>query len=210
MNNELKIVMLDTDKIKPYHRNARDNDETVTKLCEIIPKVGFNVPILVDKNYIIIKGHSRWKAGVRLGLKQLPCIISENDEETNKLDRLADNKIQEFSAWNMEILNTELASLNIDFDITDIGFDIQLDEIKMPDFSSFEPVSYPSIDNTQNTPVAPNMEHYEPTTQPIPQPTQPTKEFITEKDIERTVSKVNNEYGSVTCPQCGNVVLYKK
>ena len=77
MMNNLKIVMIDTDKIKPYHRNVRFNDETVMKLCEIIPKVGFNVPILIDKNNVIIKGHSRWKAGVKLGLSKLPCIISE-------------------------------------------------------------------------------------------------------------------------------------
>lgn len=204
MNNNLEIVMIDTDKIKPYHRNARSNDETVMKLCEIIPKVGFNVPILIDKNNVIIKGHSRWKAGVKLGMKQLPCIISQNDEETNKLDRLADNKIQEFSQWNLEILNTELASLNLDdIDVSDFGFDIVVDEIKMPEIPTFEPVEYINPTPSENVP---NMPNYEPMMASKPS----DKEFITEKDVQRTVTVTKNEYGSATCPKCGNVVLYKK
>lgn len=204
MNNELKVVMIDTDKIKPYHRNVRFNDETVLKLCEIIPKVGFNVPILVDKNNVIIKGHSRWKAGVKLGFKKLPCIISENDEETNRLDRLTDNKIQEFSKWDKDLLKVEASSINLeDIDLSDFGFDLDMEEIKIPETPSFSPVEYDSPTEYAN--VAQNANYGE-----IEHNNEPSKEFITQKDIEKTVSVKNNEYGSVTCPKCGNVVLYKK
>lgn len=204
INNELKVVMIDTDKIKPYHRNVRFNDETVLKLCEIIPKVGFNVPILVDKNNVIIKGHSRWKAGVRLGFKKLPCIISENDEETNRLDRLTDNKIQEFSKWDIDLLKVEASSINLeDIDLSDFGFDLDMEEIKMPETPSFSPVEYDS--HTEYANVAQNANYGE-----IEHNNEPSKEFITQKDVEKTVSVINNEYGSVTCPKCGNVVLYKK
>lgn len=204
INNELKVVMIDTDKIKPYHRNVRFNDETVLKLCEIIPKVGFNVPILVDKNNVIIKGHSRWKAGVRLGFKKLPCIISENDEETNRLDRLTDNKIQEFSKWDIDLLKVEASSINLeDIDLSDFGFDLDMEEIKMPETPSFSPVEYDSPTEYAN--VAQNANYVE-----IEHNNEPSKEFITQKDVEKTVSVINNEYGSVTCPKCGNVVLYKK
>ncbi len=204
INNELKVVMIDTDKIKPYHRNVRFNDETVLKLCEIIPKVGFNVPILVDKNNVIIKGHSRWKAGVRLGFKKLPCIISENDEETNRLDRLTDNKIQEFSKWDIDLLKVEASSINLeDIDLSDFGFDLDMEEIKMPETPSFSPVEYDSPTEYAN--VAQNANYGE-----IEHNNEPSKEFITQKDVEKTVSVINNEYGSVTCPKCGNVVLYKK
>nr|DAK01701.1 MAG TPA: ParB protein [Caudoviricetes sp.] len=196
--------MIDTDKIKPYHRNVRFNDETVLKLCEIIPKVGFNVPILVDKNNVIIKGHSRWKAGVRLGFKKLPCIISENDEETNRLDRLTDNKIQEFSKWDIDLLKVEASSINLeDIDLSDFGFDLDMEEIKMPETPSFSPVEYDS--HTEYANVAQNANYGE-----IEHNNEPSKEFITQKDVEKTVSVINNEYGSVTCPKCGNVVLYKK
>lgn len=196
--------MIDTDKIKPYHRNVRFNDETVLKLCEIIPKVGFNVPILVDKNNVIIKGHSRWKAGVRLRFKKLPCIISENDEETNRLDRLTDNKIQEFSKWDIDLLKVEASSINLeDIDLSDFGFDLDMEEIKMPETPSFSPVEYDSPTEYAN--VAQNANYGE-----IEHNNEPSKEFITQKDVEKTVSVINNEYGSVTCPKCGNVVLYKK
>lgn len=204
MNNELKVVMIDTDKIKPYHRNVRFNDETVLKLCEIIPKVGFNVPILVDKNNVIVKGHSRWKAGVKLGFKKLPCIISENDEETNRLDRLTDNKIQEFSKWDKDLLKVEASSINLeDIDLSDFGFDLDMEEIKIPETPSFSPVEYDSPTEYAN--VAQNANYGE-----TEHNNEPSKEFITQKDIEKTVSVKNNEYGSVTCPKCGNVVLYKK
>ena len=174
------------------------------KLCEIIPKVGFNVPILVDKNNVIIKGHSRWKAGVRLGFKKLPCIISENDEETNRLDRLTDNKIQEFSTWDIDLLKVEASSINLeDIDLSDFGFDLDMEEIKMPETPSFSPVEYDSPTEYAN--VAQNANYGE-----IEHNNEPSKEFITQKDVEKTVSVINNEYGSVTCPKCGNVVLYKK
>lgn len=204
MMNNLKIVMIDTDKIKPYHRNVRFNDETVMKLCEIIPKVGFNVPILIDKNNVIIKGHSRWKAGVKLGLSKLPCIISENDDETNKLDRLTDNKIQEFSKWDTDLLNVELASINLDdIDVTDFGFDLKIDNIEIPTVNNFEPVDYTEYTNDETAPLNSDNSTTSYTVTPV-------KDFITEEDIEKTVSKQVNQYGSVICTNCGATVLYKK
>ena len=58
-NKKLEIVMVDPMKLKPYFRNPRNNDKTVLALVKIIPRVGFNVPIVVDKDMAIIKGHSR-------------------------------------------------------------------------------------------------------------------------------------------------------
>ncbi len=206
MNNKLDVVWLNTDTIKPYNRNARYNDETVQKLVEIIPRVGFNQPIVIDKNNVIVKGHSRWKAAVRLGMEKVPCIVSENDDETNKLDRLADNKIQEFSKWNDELLATELASLNIDdIDMTDFGFDYDFAgfsapaQQQKPAFTA-PSVEYPSYDNTDH--------HMQ--TPPAYSPPTPTENYITEKDIARTVPNNVSEYGVVTCPNCGTTVRYKK
>lgn len=212
---EMNIVLVNTNDIKPYHRNARKNDETVLKLCEIIPKVGFNVPVVIDKNNVIIKGHSRWKAAVKLGMKQIPCIISENDDETNKLDRLADNKIQEFSKWDDEILATELMSVNLpDIELSDFGFDDFMDEIGTQS-SAFTP-SYTPSGEVPHYPEADMGEHETPS---YPQYTPPaytppteeeSKDFITEKDVAKTVAMNKSEYGCVTCPKCGQVVMYKK
>lgn len=201
MTINAKVVLIETSKIKPYNRNARNNDETVLKLCEIIPKVGFNQPIVIDKNNVIVKGHSRWKAAVRLGMEKVPCIISENDEETNKLDRLADNKIQEFSTWDDELLATELASVNLeDIDLSDFGFD----------FDSFSPVKktdqtavYAAVEDVPMTAEAPVYK-------PAYTPPAPDENYITESDVEKTVPNKNSEYGVATCPKCGTHVLYKK
>lgn len=118
----MKIIEIPTNVIKPYFRNPRVNTKTVKALVEAIPLVGFNVPILVDSDYVIIKGHARWKAGRQLGLTALPCIVSENSDELNRLDRLADNKISELSEWDLEDLNLELSAIN-GVNITDFGFD---------------------------------------------------------------------------------------
>ena len=202
MTNKLNVVWLNTDMIKPYHRNARHNDETVNKLVEIIPKVGFNQPIIIDKNNVIVKGHSRWKAAVRLGMEKVPCIISENDDETNKLDRLADNKIQEFSKWNDELLATELASLNIDdIDMSDFGFDYDFTNFTSSETAFVAPsVEYPSNSEVEQYTHTP----------PAYTPPEPTENYITEKDVLKTVPNNVSEYGVVTCPKCGTTVRYKK
>lgn len=204
--------MIETNKIKPYIRNARVNDVTVQKLCEVIQKVGFNQPIVVDKENVIVKGHSRWKAAVRLGLDKVPCIISQNDEETNKFDRLADNKVQEFSKWDNEILNTELASINLDdIDLSDFGFDVNVDfgeyetpQVEMPSYSGGVPSYEGDEEENQSQPVIPRR------TVDFEKQFEQEEDFISEKDIKKTVAQNEAEYGAVTCPKCGQVVLYKK
>ena len=62
-----QIVMKKISEVKPYVRNPRKNDKTVNLLVEIIPKVGFNVPLVIDRNGIIVKGHARYAAAIRLG-----------------------------------------------------------------------------------------------------------------------------------------------
>lgn len=203
--NNVNIVMIETNKIKPYLRNARFNEETVQKLVEIIPKVGFNQPIVIDKENVIVKGHSRWKAAIKLGIDKVPCIISQNSDEVNKLDRLADNKIQEFSKWDNSILSTELASINIDdIDLNDFGFDLSsLNEIPKLNTEWDLDVEIPTYSENTNY-SQPNNNNVNPTT------VYPKQEEITEKDIMKTVATNNAEYGHLTCPNCGQVCLYKK
>lgn len=203
--NNVKVVMIETNKIKPYLRNARFNDETVQKLVEIIPKVGFNQPIVVDKENVIVKGHSRWKAAIKLGIDKVPCIISENSDEVNKLDRLADNKIQEFSKWDNSILSTELASINLDdIELSDFGFDLSSFN-EMPQINTNWDLDYEVPRYPENT-YATDTDHKEVVYNPV----YPKHEEITEKDIMKTVATNEVEYGHLTCPNCGQVCLYKK
>jgi len=108
------IVEIEVDRITPYWRNPRNNDKTVLRLMEIIPEIGFNVPLLVDKNYVIIKGHSRYNAGKRLGMKTLPCIVSEEDDSTNAKNRVYDNAVAELSDWDIDKLKVEIENKCID------------------------------------------------------------------------------------------------
>lgn len=115
-NKKLEIVMIDPVKLKPYFRNPRNNDKTVDALVRIIPRVGFNVPIVVDKDLVIIKGHSRWSASRRLELKEVPVIISQASEEQNNKDRILDNAIHELTEWDYEKLKVELDLTGVSLD----------------------------------------------------------------------------------------------
>lgn len=108
MQSELKIIMKPVNEIIPYWRNPRRNDKTVEELVKTIPVSGFNVPIVVDKNGVVVKGHARLKAAKRLGMEKVPVVVSDASEDVIKADRIADNKIQELSSWDFGKLNIEL------------------------------------------------------------------------------------------------------
>ena len=119
---EDKIIMKKISEIRPYVRNPRKNEKTVELLCEWIPKVGFNVPIVIDQNGIIVKGHARYFAAIRLGMEEVPCIISHASEEAIKVDRITDNKIAEYSEWMNEELAEEIEEINTKMDFSPMEF----------------------------------------------------------------------------------------
>lgn len=124
----MNIIDVELDKLKPYENNPRFNDEGVEKVTNSIKEFGFKNPIILDKDNVIVCGHTRWKAAQKLGLKYVPCIIADDlTPEQVKAFRLVDNKTAEFSDWDMDALNQELANI-LDFDMSLFGF---MDE--MPD-----------------------------------------------------------------------------
>lgn len=125
---EKEIIMRPINTIRPYVRNPRRNNKTVDLLTKLIPKVGFNVPLVIDDKGIIVKGHARFTAAIRLGMKELPCIITHADADAIKADRITDNKISEFSEW---VTNDLMAEINeLDFDLSDLGLPkIDLDDV---------------------------------------------------------------------------------
>ncbi len=122
--SELKIVYKRLDELKDYENNPRHNEAAIGKVAESIKQFNFKVPIVIDKNNVIIAGHTRRKAAERLGLQTVPCIIADDLTEAQvKAFRLADNKTSEFAEWDFEKLNEELAELReIEFDMFDYGF----------------------------------------------------------------------------------------
>jgi hypothetical protein len=200
--------MVPTGEIKPYLRNARRNSATVDKLVELIPKVGFNVPLVLDRSNVIVKGHSRWQAAQRLGIAAVPCIYTDADAETIKLDRLADNKVHEFSQWNEEMLASELAGLNLpfDYDIGTLGFNFI-----QPVFDVTAPPAFDPIGGEENAGAFRTAAADGPG---VPMPGPPEKRqappFITAQDVARTVPLKTPEYIEIECDNCHNTVYVHK
>jgi DNA modification methylase len=121
----MQIEMWDIDKVKEYERNPRCNDEAVDAVAQSIREFGFKIPALVDKDGVLIAGHTRLKAARKIGMTQIPVIRAEDltPEQVQAL-RLADNKLHELSSWNLEFLPLELKDLQAaDFDLSTLGFD---------------------------------------------------------------------------------------
>ena len=123
--NKLEIVYVAVEKIKPYANNPRINKKAVEKVMKSIQAYGFKVPCVLDKNYLLITGHTRWEAAKRLKMKRIPCIIA-SDLNKAKADafRIADNKVAEYSTWDMTKLKEELSKIQLeDIEFDDMGFD---------------------------------------------------------------------------------------
>lgn len=115
---EIKRVKLS--EIWPYEKNPRRNDSAVDAVAASIKEFGWQQPIVVDKDGVIIAGHTRYKAAKKLKCKEVPVVYADNlTEEQVKAYRLADNKVGEIANWDFDILKTELA------DLADIGFDMK-------------------------------------------------------------------------------------
>lgn len=131
----MKIIEVNVDKLVPYANNPRLNEHTVNDLVKSISEFGFNQPIAVDKDYVIITGHARYKASLVLGLENVPVVVLDNlTDEQVKGYRLADNKVGEKSAWHVNKLEQELMSLSVD--MTQFGFEdlkSQLDDVNFDD-----------------------------------------------------------------------------
>lgn len=118
----MNIIEKKLSDIFEYENNPRNNENAVDFVAESIKQFGFKVPILIDKDNVIICGHTRYKAAKKLGLKKVPCIMADDlDEEQVKAFRLADNKVAEKAKWDFELLKQEIEQID-GFTITDFGF----------------------------------------------------------------------------------------
>ena len=118
----MKIVMKKTRELSEYENNPRNNDAAVEAVANSIKELGFKVPIVVTNDNVIIAGHTRLKASLKLGLELVPCIIVDDLTEAQiKAFRLADNKTAELATWDFEKLEDELS--HIDMDMLQFGFE---------------------------------------------------------------------------------------
>lgn len=131
---KIEIKYININDIKPYENNPRKNDEAVDYVANSIREFGFKNPIVLDKNNVIINGHTRYKASKKLKLKQVPCIYADDlTEEQIKAFRIADNKVSEFSEWDFGKLDLELEDINLNMEDFGIDFVTELEHEEYQD-----------------------------------------------------------------------------
>lgn len=194
----MKVEAKSIDEIKPYENNPRDNDDAVDAVANSIKEFGWQQPIVVDNEGVIIAGHTRYKAAKKLGLKTVPVVVaSKLTPEQVKAYRLADNKVGELADWNLPKLNIELDDIN-DIDMSDFGFDENIEEN-----NSFG-VESNSVSNNAEQNYEPDYTEnsYEPDN------TANTESNYTQSNTENNNEELDlNDFSDdkfdVVCPKCG-------
>lgn len=124
-----KIEMRSLDTIHPYVNNPRRNEKAIKDVATSIRKYGFNQPIVVDKEGVIVVGHTRYQAALQLGLETVPVLVSNLNDKQNKEYRIADNKTNEESSWDYDKL---IAEIQEGLDFTEFDFEIPtIDEAEL-------------------------------------------------------------------------------
>ena len=125
-----EVVFKSVNSVREYENNPRVNDNSVELVKNSIREFGFNGAILVDKDNVIIAGHTRFRALKELGYTEIPCIVLDLPKDKANALRIADNKTAEISDWDYGKLEKELRSIIDDFNFVDFGFDKKyLDDI---------------------------------------------------------------------------------
>ena len=177
----MNIIKMKVEELIPYINNPRNNENAVDKVASSITEFGFKNPIVIDKNNVVINGHTRLLASKKLGLKEVPVIVADDLTEAQvKAFRIADNKTSEYAEWNEELLKLELEQLEemnfdldeVNIDYSDFGLEIDLEDIE-EEFES---------DNVYTNEI--NIPHYEITGE-CPLLTDLVKEEKTNSLIER-------------------------
>ncbi len=145
----MKIELRTLASLRPYPHNPRRNDHAVDAVAASISKYGFRQPIVVDKDGVIIVGHTRFKAAVKLGMASVPVhVASELTDEQTRALRIADNKSADLATWDDALLASELTALeSLSIDASDLGFtDEELTQIfaPLPTESEVDPDDVPA------------------------------------------------------------------
>ena len=146
----MEILELPVKSIKPYKNNPRHNDKAVEFVANSLREFGWKQPIVIDEQYEIVAGHTRWKAAKMLGMETVPCVMADDlTPEQVQAYRLADNKTAEMADWDFELLEKELNDIDpAMFDMADFGFfaDVEEPETEQKEIIEDEP---PKLDEVE-------------------------------------------------------------
>ncbi len=123
----MQIINMKVSEIHPYEKNPRFNEGAVDAVAASIKEFGFKNPIIVDKDNVIIAGHTRMLAAQKLGLTEVPVVVaSDLTPEQVQAFRIADNKTGELAEWDYDLLPLEIKELQeANFDLSLLGFDTE-------------------------------------------------------------------------------------
>lgn len=125
-NRALRYAMeyMDINSIQPYEFNPRDNAAAVESVANSMKLVGFIMPVVIDRNNILVAGHTRVEAAKTLGISEVSAIRAEQlTDEQIRAFRLIDNKVSELAKWDFDLMSGEIANLSsTGIDLTDFGW----------------------------------------------------------------------------------------
>ena len=149
---DMQIIKKNVNELVPYENNPRHNDDAVEYVANSIEQFGFKVPIIIDKDNVIVAGHTRLKAAKKLGMEYVPCILADDlSEEQVRAFRLADNKVGELAGWDFTKRDEELAKI-LDIDMSMFSF--KEDEFDINDM--FEKVETQEKEHKKKTVTCPH------------------------------------------------------
>ena len=121
----MKVKTVKIEEVIPYVRNPRQNKDAIAKVSASLKEFGWQQPIVVDKDMVVIAGHTRLEAARTLGMDKVPVQIAEDLTDAQvKAYRIADNRVSQEAEWDLDLLKLELADLdNLDYDLLLTGFD---------------------------------------------------------------------------------------
>ena len=136
--SQVQVIQMKLTDLIPYENNPRINYDAIDVVANSIKEFGFKNPIIIDKDNVIVCGHTRRLAAIKLGLTEVPCIRADDlTEDQIKAFRVADNKTSELSTWDLDKLKIELG--DIELNMADFGFEDLLDQMKeLPEDDEFD------------------------------------------------------------------------
>ena len=147
----IKIIEKKVADLIPYENNARINDGAVDAVANSIKEFGIKNPIIIDRDNVIVCGHTRIKACEKLGIETVPCVVADDlTDEQIKAFRIADNSTAQIAEWDLEKLQAELE--NIDMDMVQFGLQEQIAEIEKEFQKEVQEDEVPEVDE-ENEPI---------------------------------------------------------
>lgn len=121
----MNVSEVEIDSVIPYINNPRNNEAAIDKVAGSIAEFGWQQPIVIDHDNVVIVGHTRLLAARKLGLARVPVVIADHLSPAQvKAYRIADNRVHEDSSWDVSMLAVELEDLDTgEIDLSVLGFE---------------------------------------------------------------------------------------